>query len=75
MSQIYSICMGGNIKTDCPIVLYSLQSAARSEQLFTQFALAQVSTRRQVELGALTEACHPKKAGTHAHQLKGRLFV
>lgn len=71
-SQMHSIFMGGNISTDCPIVLHLLQSAMRSEQLF---ALAQVSTRRQTELGALSQVCHPQKAGACAHPLKGRLVA
>lgn len=68
-SQLYSICMGGNVSTDCPIVQPWYQNN------FTHFALARISARTQIELGALTQACHHEKAGSHAHLLKGRLFV
>jgi len=39
-SQIYRAFMGGNIRTECPVVLRPLRSAMRSEQYFTEFALA-----------------------------------
>lgn len=66
--QIYR--MSGNTRTICPVVLYPLHS-----HNVLQSALAWVSTRSQVEEGALAHVCHPEKAGSHSHLFNVNLLV